>query len=253
MEHGGHKMFQTGRDDGRGRKRRWDGVTPALSHERAIISMDHSLGTRVTCGSKICIRATMRVTRFRPLPLVQAYLYRLLGLLFFLVCLCSIAEAEDNENYAEDSMKKARKVAKPWYLRNIQYGDMQLPFSPITLIVVFFSIYYLTSSWSGKKVYCEASHILLMDHTEESKKKLEDYKKKIGNDPALFAKYAKKYSACPSKSKGGNLGSFPRSVMAPPFDKVCFDPQTPLLTTVGPVHTSFGWHLIYIHKRQLSE
>ena len=37
------------------------------------------------------------------------------------------------------------------------------------------------------------------------------------------------------------------------FSTVCFDPDTPENTTVGPVKTSFGYHLIYIDNRTLPE
>ncbi|KAL7580740.1 hypothetical protein ACA910_001024 [Epithemia clementina (nom. ined.)] len=178
-------------------------------------------------------------------------------------------DEEDNSNLEYESAAAKRQrhnQAKAWHLRKIELwnGKIKLPVSPVTLMVLFFSLYYLytslfggSSSGSGssrnkKKVYCEASHILIMDHSKATKEKLLDYQRTIQSNVELFAKHAQKYSACPSgKSTGGNLGKFGLGEMAPPFEKLCFDPNTPMQTTVGPVQTNFGWHLIYIHSRQL--
>lgn len=56
-----------------------------------------------------------------------------------------------------------------------------------------------------------------------------------------------------AQKQTGLLGTFPKGSMVPPFDKVCFDPATPVGTTVGPVLTQFGYHLIYIHDRKIPE
>jgi len=59
---------------------------------------------------------------------------------------------------------------------------------------------------------------------------------------ADFAKLAKKYSLCPSKKKGGDLGEFRRGQMVKAFDDVVF--KRPLLKVHGPIKTKFGYHLI---------
>jgi peptidyl-prolyl cis-trans isomerase C len=41
--------------------------------------------------------------------------------------------------------------------------------------------------------------------------------------------------------------------MAPTFDRACFDPTSELRTTIGPIQTQFGWHLIYVQDRQIPE
>ena len=64
-----------------------------------------------------------------------------------------------------------------------------------------------------------------------------------------FAQVAKAYSACPSGSSGGDLGSFPPGRMVAEFDEVIFDPESPLNSVLGPVPTQFGYHLIVIDKR----
>ncbi len=59
---------------------------------------------------------------------------------------------------------------------------------------------------------------------------------------ADFAQLAKKFSICPSKKKGGNLGEFRRGQMVRTFDDVVFKKE--LLKVHGPIKTKFGYHLI---------
>lgn len=158
------------------------------------------------------------------------------------------AQGEDDE---AEALRNARIASKPWYARNIQVGSAALPFSPVTVFIGLLSVLYLFYYWSSSQSYAEAAHILLTDKSDDTKTKLEGWKQKIGSDFTLFAKYAKENSACPSKQSGGNLGKFRKNDMTPPFDRVVFDPKTPLKTTIGPVQTQFGWHLIYIHSREL--
>ena len=59
-----------------------------------------------------------------------------------------------------------------------------------------------------------------------------------------FCDLAKRYSSCPSKSNGGDLGWFGRGQMVKEFEIAAFDGKKG--DTVGPVKTEFGWHLIKI-------
>jgi peptidyl-prolyl cis-trans isomerase C len=62
-----------------------------------------------------------------------------------------------------------------------------------------------------------------------------------------FGDAAKKYSSCPSKAQGGDLGSFGRGQMVPEFDEVVF--SAPLNEVQGPVKTQFGYHLLEVTSR----
>ncbi len=64
-----------------------------------------------------------------------------------------------------------------------------------------------------------------------------------------FNQVAKAFSACPSGSQGGSLGSFSPGTMVKEFDAVIFDPETNIGEIVGPVQTQFGYHLIVVDKR----
>ena len=99
----------------------------------------------------------------------------------------------------------------------------------------------------------QASHILLSlepDSSDEVKKEkqselqavLEKIKK--GDD---FAELARKHSDCPSKEKGGELGSFPRGAMVKAFEDVAFNLKKDEVSDV--VETQFGFHIIKLTGR----
>jgi peptidyl-prolyl cis-trans isomerase C len=99
-----------------------------------------------------------------------------------------------------------------------------------------------------------ARHILLKfpeNVTEEQKKaaleKIQGLRKEIveGKD---FAEVAKANSDCPSKTRGGDLGYFPKGVMVPEFEKVAFSLNEGQLSEV--VETPYGYHLILVYGKK---
>ena len=99
----------------------------------------------------------------------------------------------------------------------------------------------------------EARHILVKvadDDTAEikaqKKAKAADLRKQIV-DGADFDKLARENSDCPSKTRGGNLGTFGRGQMVKPFEDAVFS-QSP--KEIGPVvETVFGYHVIQVLDR----
>lgn len=83
-----------------------------------------------------------------------------------------------------------------------------------------------------------ASHILV-----DTEKKASEIKEMIYGGEK-FGDMAKKYSKCPSKKQGGDLGWFSRGDMVKPFEDAAFSADKGAI--VGPVRTDFGWHLIYV-------
>ena len=81
-----------------------------------------------------------------------------------------------------------------------------------------------------------ALHILV-----KTEKEAIDLKEKLSKG-ADFSQLAKKFSLCPSKKKGGDLGEFRKGQMVKAFDDVVF--KKDLLKIHGPVKTKFGYHLI---------
>jgi peptidyl-prolyl cis-trans isomerase C len=63
-----------------------------------------------------------------------------------------------------------------------------------------------------------------------------------------FEDLAKRFSKCPSKSKGGNLGWFGKGDMVPEFETACFNAKKGDI--VGPVKTEFGYHIIKINDQK---
>jgi peptidyl-prolyl cis-trans isomerase C len=160
------------------------------------------------------------------------------------------------DNPVVNDLDRARHLAKPWYTESLVVFGVDLFITPMTLLILVFSLFYLYYAIALQlpaPSYAIASHILLSDHSDVTKAKLVDAKDKIGTDFDKFSKMAAQLSECPSKNNGGTLGKFRPGNMVPPFDKIVFDPASPVRTALGPVETQFGWHLIYIQDRFLNE
>jgi peptidyl-prolyl cis-trans isomerase C len=141
-------------------------------------------------------------------------------------------------------------LAKPFYLRDIQIGDFTLPFTPVTLVTMLISFYFIIGGLGGSKSTVTASHILM--DGDQAKDKLDAMKKEIKGDYNKFTALARQHSKCPSgKSAGGKLGTFRPGQMVPPFDKAVFDKENKVGSCIGPIQTNFGWHLIWIEDRNI--
>jgi peptidyl-prolyl cis-trans isomerase C len=102
-----------------------------------------------------------------------------------------------------------------------------------------------------------ARHILVVSDKKDDEKtkaeklaKAEAIRKRLtaGED---FAQIAAKDSDCPSKDKGGDLGTFGRGQMVKPFEDAAFA-QAP--KAIGPVVTTdFGFHIIQVLEHNASQ
>lgn len=99
-----------------------------------------------------------------------------------------------------------------------------------------------------------ASHILIgvdpkatADEKKKAKEKAEAVRKKIlaGGD---FAALAKAESTCPSKEKGGDLGTFGKGEMVPAFEKATAALKPGEISDV--VETQFGYHIIKLAEKK---
>lgn len=87
-----------------------------------------------------------------------------------------------------------------------------------------------------------AKHILV-----DSKDQAEQVASEVASGLA-FEEAARKYSTCPSKDKGGDLGYFSKGQMVPEFEKAAFAGEPG--TVIGPVETQFGHHLILVEDKK---
>ena len=83
---------------------------------------------------------------------------------------------------------------------------------------------------------------VLLDHFNE-----EEYK-----DPEMlfkmFAKMAKKYSACGSRNKGGDLGLLEHNTASPELEKAAM--AAPVGEVQGPIKSKFGYHIFVITREE---
>jgi peptidyl-prolyl cis-trans isomerase C len=86
----------------------------------------------------------------------------------------------------------------------------------------------------SNKIHC--AHILVKTE-KEANAILERLKK-----GEKFSAIAKNVSLCPSKKRGGDLGTFGRGQMVKEFEKAAFDLQKRQIS--GIVKTKFGYHII---------
>ncbi|MBI5223275.1 peptidylprolyl isomerase [Candidatus Micrarchaeota archaeon] len=95
---------------------------------------------------------------------------------------------------------------------------------------------------NGENMEVKASHILVKDEATARRVKSE---LDAGGD---FANLAKKYSTCPSKEKGGDLGFFGKGRMVAEFEKAAFSLEVGKVS--APVKTKFGYHLIKVTAKK---
>jgi len=95
-----------------------------------------------------------------------------------------------------------------------------------------------------------ARHILVSknpgddDKTKTGKKAKAEMLRKQLLQGVDFADLAAKNSDCPSKSSGGDLGTFSRGQMVKPFEDAAFNQK---VKVIGPVvETDFGYHIIQV-------
>jgi hypothetical protein len=104
------------------------------------------------------------------------------------------------------------------------------------------------SSAMGLTQQVRASHILFKTGTDpvkndEIREKAEKVLRELHNG-AQFSVLARKYSDCPSKEKGGDLGYFGPGRMVRPFEETAFSLKKGDISSL--VKTRFGWHIILV-------
>ncbi len=91
-----------------------------------------------------------------------------------------------------------------------------------------------------------ASHILVESEEEAARIRADIV---AGN--TTFEDAARRYSSCPSKEQGGDLGEFTRGQMVPEFENAAFAMAEGEISE--PVKTQFGYHLIKLNAHKAGE
>ncbi|MBT8331022.1 MAG: peptidyl-prolyl cis-trans isomerase, partial [Deltaproteobacteria bacterium] len=98
----------------------------------------------------------------------------------------------------------------------------------------------------------QARHILIKvdenatpEQVEEARQRIEDVHQ-MANAGEDFAELAAEFSEGPTKTKGGDLGTFRRQDMVKPFSDKAFAMQAGEISE--PVRTQFGWHIIKVER-----
>jgi peptidyl-prolyl cis-trans isomerase C len=95
----------------------------------------------------------------------------------------------------------------------------------------------------------KARHILVKTKEEADKIIAELRKTPKSKLEAKFIELAKKDSVGPSGKMGGELGWFSKDKMIPAFSEAAFKLNKGDIT-LQPVHTRFGWHVIYVEDKK---
>lgn len=99
-----------------------------------------------------------------------------------------------------------------------------------------------------------ASHILIktteLVSDAEARRKIDEIKGKLDNG-GNFSELAKQYSGDASATRGGDLGWLDQGATVPEFEKAM--DALPLNKISDPVKSPFGWHLILVTERRVTE
>lgn len=154
------------------------------------------------------------------------------GELFFL-------EADAGNFEADEAFQSILTEAKKSLLQRygIQklLGDLNVDFEEVTA-------YYE----ANKEAFLSDSEVSARHILVDSLELCEQVKTEIAEGLA-FEEAAMQYSSCPSKERGGQLGSFGKGRMVPEFEAVAF--ELPIGEVSAPVQTQFGYHLIVVDEK----
>ncbi|WP_427339616.1 peptidylprolyl isomerase [Caloranaerobacter sp. DY30410] len=106
--------------------------------------------------------------------------------------------------------------------------------------------FYSDNKEKFKKPETVRARHILVDTESEANKIIEEIKSGLNFEDA-----AKRYSKCPSKANGGDLGYFTRGKMVKEFENASFELEKGQMSE--PVKTSFGYHIIEILDKKEEE
>lgn len=150
----------------------------------------------------------------------------------------AVANKFDQEEEFLKNLEEAKKGLLQRYAIQRLLGNVQATSEEIA------AFYEENKASFASGATVSARHILVAD--EDTAFQVKD-EIKNGLD---FSEAAAKYSTCPSKGDGGNLGSFGRGQMVPEFEEAAF--SLPIGELSDLVKTQFGYHLIMVDEKSES-
>lgn len=154
------------------------------------------------------------------------------GELFFLEAAAGNFEADEA---FQSILTEAKKSLLQRYGIQKLLGDLKVDFEEVAAYYEANKQEFLSDS------EVSARHILV-----DSLELCEQVKTEIAEGLA-FEEAAMQYSSCPSKERGGQLGSFGKGRMVPEFEAAAF--ELPIGEVSAPVQTQFGYHLIVVDDK----
>lgn len=142
---------------------------------------------------------------------------------------------DKEENFLKE-LDKVKAASLKQYAINKMFAEITIGEEDIA------KFYEENQQYFQKPESAQASHILV-DGEEEAEEILEEIKGDLS-----FEEAAGKYSKCPSKDNGGNLGEFQRGKMVPEFEEVAFSMEEGTIS--DPVKTQFGYHIIKLDYKK---
>ena len=114
----------------------------------------------------------------------------------------------------------------------------------LLVLVLMTGIVFTTATKLGAKMSNEVTQVRAQHILVDTKEEADNLKKQIDDNAITFEEAAQKYSKCPSKAQGGDLGYYGRGMMVKEFEVASF--EAPKGSVTEPVETQFGWHLIKV-------
>ncbi len=111
------------------------------------------------------------------------------------------------------------------------------------IILVIYSIYF---PFSYFKKYPDIQTVRVSHILVDTEKEAIDIKNQIEKEGKNFEDLAHKYSKCPSKENGGDLGYNEKERLLPEFTDVAF--KLPERKVSEPFKTKVGWHIAKVYR-----
>ncbi|MCX7921716.1 MAG: peptidylprolyl isomerase [Clostridia bacterium] len=152
-------------------------------------------------------------------------------------------DAIENKIDSEEEFKSEFEMVKSNFIK--QYALNKLMKNIKVDEVDAKAFYHQNTAQFNSPESVKASHILVKDEST-----IEEVLTEL-NSGKSFEQAAEKYSTCPSKSRGGDLGFFTRGQMVPEFEDAAFSMQPGEVSS--PVKTQFGYHLIKVSDKKAAD